>query len=193
MRGCVQLLNPDPTTPAPPLATMYTSDPIFAGDTFIGRYTEKTIMPIFTNYLMGQPDGFTFDYSMYVNIPYPRYWLNSQRYDMGPLAEQILSLGMFSSNAWDALYPDDLFYLDRGSNSCNTGLSGMFTSSDPNPPFAMEYAYNRTTAPTVAVTKDPIIPDPPIPSKPKSIPPNTPPIIPTMRLPNRPNPLPFMS
>ena len=142
MRGCVQLLNPDPTTPAPPLATMYTSDPIFAGDTFIGRYTEKTIMPIFTNYLMGQPDGFTFDYSMYVNIPYPRYWLNSQRFDMGPLAEQITSFGLFGSSDWDAIYPSDNFYLDRGNDSCSGGISSIFgNSDDPNPPFAMEFAY----------------------------------------------------
>ena len=139
MRGCVQLLDP-----AAPLSIMYTSDPIFAGDTFVGRYTEKTIMPIFTNYLMGQPDGFTFDYSMYVNIPYPRYWLNSQRYDLGPLAEQVISLGAVTSSDWDSIYPDDLYYLDRGNDSCNTGLSGMFNSNDPNPPFAMEIAYAYT-------------------------------------------------
>jgi hypothetical protein len=143
MRGCVQLLNPDPTTPAPPLATMYNSDPIFAGDTFIGRYTEKTIMPIFTNYLMGQPDGFTFDYSMYVNIPYPRYWLNSQRFDMGPLAQQITSFGLFGASDWDTIYPSDNFYLDRGSNSCSGGIASIFGSAnDPNPPFAMEFAYS---------------------------------------------------
>jgi hypothetical protein len=140
MRGCVQLLDP-----AASLSIMYTSDPIFAGDTFVGRYTEKTIMPIFTDYLMGQPDGFTFNYSMYVNVPYPRYWLNSQRYDMGPLAEQVTSFGLYGTSDWDAIYPDDLFYLDRGNNSCNSGLSGMFgNANDPNPPFAMEFAYSYT-------------------------------------------------
>ena len=81
MRSCIQLL--DSTLPN---QYMYTSDPIFSGDTFIGRYTEKTIMPIFTRFLLGQPDGYTFDYSLYVNIPYPRYWLNSQRFDLTPLA-----------------------------------------------------------------------------------------------------------
>ena len=143
MRGCVQLLNVDPTTPPPPAATMYNSEAIFAGDTFIGRYTEKTIMPIFTNYLMGEPNGFTFDYSMYVNIPYPRFWLNSQRFDMGPLADSITGFGVFGSSDWDSIYPSDNFYLDRGNDSCSSGIATMFgNSSDPNPPFAMEFAYS---------------------------------------------------
>ena len=66
---------------------MYTSAPIFSGDTFITRYTEKVMMPIFAQYLYGQPDEFTYDYSAHVNIPYPRYWLNSQKFDLSKLAQ----------------------------------------------------------------------------------------------------------
>ena len=47
MRGCVQLL--DDTKPD---EYLYTSDPIFSGDTFVSRYTEKVIMPIFAQYLL---------------------------------------------------------------------------------------------------------------------------------------------
>ena len=89
MRGCIELIDP-----SNPSTFLYTSKPIFAGDTFVCRFTEKTIMPIFTDYLLGQPDGFTYDYSLYVNIPYPRFWLNSQKFDMSPLAAEIATLGL---------------------------------------------------------------------------------------------------
>jgi hypothetical protein len=140
MRGCVELL--DPTKPN---EFLYKSKPIFSGDTFIGRYTEKCIMPIFTNYLLGQPDGFTYDYSLYVNIPYPRFWLNSQKFDMTPLAGEIATFGFASESAVDAKFPNDLFYLDRGDDSCSSALSQVFgKAGDPNPSFAMKYAYMYT-------------------------------------------------
>jgi hypothetical protein len=140
MRGCVEYL--DPTKPD---AFKYSSSAIFSGDIFITRYTEKVIMPIFAQYLLGQPDEFTYDYSQHVNIPYPRFWLNSQKFDMSTLAEEIASLGFASSGELDNVFPNDLFYLDRGSNSCASGLSAIFGGSgDPNPKFAMRYAYMYT-------------------------------------------------
>ena len=63
MRGCLELLDLDA-----PAATIYSSKAVFSGDTFIGRYTEKVIMPIFSNFLIGQPNEFTFDYSLYVKF-----------------------------------------------------------------------------------------------------------------------------
>jgi hypothetical protein len=140
MRGCVEYL--DPTKPD---AFKYSSSAIFSGDIFITRYTEKVIMPIFAQYLLGQPDEFTYDYSQHVNIPYPRFWLNSQKFDMSTLAEEIASLGFASSGELDNVFPNDLFYLDRGSNSCASGLNAIFGGSgDPNPKFAMRYAYMYT-------------------------------------------------
>ena len=138
MRGCVELLDDTIAD-----ATLYKSSPIFAGDVFIGRYTEKVIMPIFSNFLLGQPDGFTFDYSLYVNIPYPRYWLNSQRYDITPLANKIINFGIGSSSSVNALLPNDLYYLDRGQSSCSTNWLNIFgRDGDKNPAFAMEFAYS---------------------------------------------------
>ena len=136
MRGCVELL--DSTLPD---EYLYKSAPIFSGDVFIGRYTEKVIMPIYSNFLMGQPDGFTFDYSLYVNIPYPRFWLNSQRFDITPLANKIINLGIGSGGSINALMPNDLFYLDRGNDSCHS-WGDIYNSGDPNPAFAMEFAYS---------------------------------------------------
>ena len=137
MRGCVEYL--DPTKPN---AFKYSSAAIFSGDIFITRYTEKVIMPIFAQYLLGQPDEFTYDYSQHVNIPYPRFWLNSQKFDMSAMAGEIASLTLISTSSLNAIYPSDLFYLDRGSNSCASGISAIFgAAGDPNPKFAMRYAY----------------------------------------------------
>lgn len=137
MRGCVEYL--DFTKPD---AFKYSSTAIFSGDVFINRYTEKVIMPIFAQYLLGQPDEFTYDYSQHVNIPYPRFWLNSQKFDMSVLADEIASLGLSSQSDLDAVFPSDLFYLDRGNDSCATGIGSIFgAAGDPNPVFAMRYAY----------------------------------------------------
>ena len=145
MRSCVNYLDfnkPD---------LMYSSSLIFAGDIFINRYTEKVIMPIFAQYLLGQPDEFTYDYSNHVNIPYPRYWLDSQKFDITRLSNAIASLGITEvigdGATINALFPNDLFYLDRGSNSCSAynsfvNIIGLGSdTSDPNPTFAMRYAY----------------------------------------------------
>ena len=138
MRGCIEHI--DLTLPGP---TRYSSSPIFDGDTYIGRYTEKCIMPIFTDFLYGQPNDFTYDYRNKINIPYPRFWMDTQKYDLTGLADEIMSLGF--SKAEDAM-PDDLYFLDRGK-TCNTKLlGGLFgQGGDPrNPAFAMRYAYMYT-------------------------------------------------
>ena len=143
MRACVEQLDP-----AKPDSFMYTSSAIFSGDTFITRYTEKVIMPIFAQFLFGQPDEFTYDYSAHVNIPYPRYWLNSQKYDLSKLAQKIATLNLSSAGSRSAInptFPNDLYYLDRGNDSCSpTGLTNIFETNDadPNPVLAMRYAYS---------------------------------------------------
>tara|TARA_R100000951_G_scaffold115070_1_gene121967 strand:- start:1940 stop:8155 length:6216 start_codon:yes stop_codon:yes gene_type:complete len=141
MRGCVELL--DPTKPP---QFLYSSKAIFAGDVYINRYTEKVIMPIFAQYLLGQPDEYTYDYSQHVNIPYPRFWLNSQKFDMTKIGKAIGNpintlTALLGGGFFDDLLPNDLFYLDRGQNSCQNALGAIFNSNDPNPMFAMRFAY----------------------------------------------------
>ena len=141
MRGCVELVSP--SSPA----DKFESSPIFAGDTFINRYTEKTIMPIFSDFLNGQPDQFPYDYLQRVNIPNPRFWMDTRKFDTTALGYEISSFTLASTN--DPL-PNDLFYLDRGDSSCfGSGTLGSISGvlkakSDPNPVFAMRYAYMYT-------------------------------------------------
>ena len=144
MRGCVELLDNN----LPPEA-LYTSKPIFSGDVSINRYTEKCIMPIFTNFLKGQPNGHAFDYSLYVNIPYPRFWLNSTKFDISNMAREVATLGLASGN-WEDALPTGQYYLDRGSGNCqSTNLFGsLFGGSggggNLNPAFQMKRAYMYT-------------------------------------------------
>mgnify|MGYP003634040445 CR=1 FL=1 len=135
MRGTVELV-----TPAEPLETFSTA-PIFAGDVYINRYTEKTIMPIFADFLNGQPDQFTYDYLQRINIPYPRYWMDTRKFDTTQLAQKIITLGFL--NVQNAL-PNDLFYLDRGNDTCG-GFFSIITDGDSlNSAFAMRHAYMYT-------------------------------------------------
>ena len=137
MRDCIQYL--DFTKPD---EIKYTSEFMFSGDIYIGRYTEKVIMPIFAQYLLGQPDEFSYDYSKHVNIPYPRFWLDSTKYDISKLIN--VSDALIDSESILNL-PNDKFYLDRGSNTCVNGILDIFNrGGDPNPAFAMVYAYMYT-------------------------------------------------
>jgi len=112
MRGCVQYIDQDKPRYFP-----FNSESFFTGDVYINRYTEKTIMPIFTDFLYGQPDGFTYDYLKYVNIPYPRYWMNTERYDFSKLYTIFENVGSILSNTNDQndyyqYLPSDLYALD---------------------------------------------------------------------------------
>ena len=136
MRDCIQYL--DFTKPD---EIKYTSEFMFSGDIYIGRYTEKVIMPIFAQYLLGQPNEFSYDYSKHVNIPYPRFWLDSTKYDISKLID--VSNLFFGGSILNL--PNDKFYLDRGSNTCvNNPLDIFNRGGDPNPAFAMVYAYMYT-------------------------------------------------
>lgn len=54
--------------------------PLFGGDVYINRFTEKNTFFFFNNWLVGQPDMFEFNYTKYINIPYPRHWRNSEEW-----------------------------------------------------------------------------------------------------------------
>ena len=137
MRGCVEIL--DQTNP---VDYKYTSAPIFSGDVFIGRYTEKCIMPLFTDFLIGQYDGYPFDYFLRYNIPYPRFWIDSRKFDIGGLAETVSSFGLnllFTPDAQDL--PNEYYYLDRGDTCGWSFLTNIFNNDNLNYTFAMNRAF----------------------------------------------------
>lgn len=65
-----------------------TNSPIlFGGDCIIYRFAINTKQPLFSQTLANQnfPDGQSFDYRLYRNIAYPRYWADFSEYDTGVL------------------------------------------------------------------------------------------------------------
>lgn len=61
------------------------SQPLFNGDTYINRYTEKNSMFFFYDWQFGQPDGTEFNYYTRQMIPEPRFKMNSERYEVSNL------------------------------------------------------------------------------------------------------------
>ena len=132
IRGCVEYFSPqltlDPNgNPIIDNLVRFNSQILFGGDCYINRYTEKTIMPFFWDYLdQNERDGFVWDYRLYPNIPFPMYWMNTEKYRLDELTRTLGGIsfiigvaGMFSN-----AFPNDYYYLDRDPNACSGG--GIF-------------------------------------------------------------------
>ncbi|HEY4062327.1 MAG TPA: glycine zipper family protein [Puia sp.] len=76
------------TTPEKKIRFM--SPVLFGGDQYINRYTEKSIMFFFNDWMFDQPDGYEFDYNLAYNLPYARYWVNTQDFDISQLMQPFL-------------------------------------------------------------------------------------------------------
>ena len=108
--------------------TRFQTDTVYAGDCYIARYTEKTIMPFFYTFLKDGKDGIPFDYSKYANVPFPRFWMNTEKYRMDEFVRPITSLTFNWGSSSEAL-PSGYYNLDAPENGgyCGgTGLGAIF-------------------------------------------------------------------
>lgn len=116
----------------------YKTGVVFGGDTFINRMTVRRSHHFFSEYLYNVADGFQYDYRQFRNVAYPRYWMDSTRFDMSsvvtssptqsgtPKAKHNLNCtGSFSLSAVTAV-KDEYFYL------FNSGVLDFFCESDYN-------------------------------------------------------------
>ncbi|MHA1969233.1 MAG: hypothetical protein ACW964_15715, partial [Candidatus Hodarchaeales archaeon] len=87
IRGIMQV----PVTTCATDISQTTSDVLFGGDTYIGRYTEKNTMPFFTNWLYGEPNGREFNYNLYNNLPYARFWADLHEFDFTTFLNDVIS------------------------------------------------------------------------------------------------------
>ena len=112
----------------------------WGGDVYINRYTEKTSMPFFWDFLKdGEPDGIAWDYKNYPNVPYPRYWLDSNKFRMDEYIKPITDL----SFDWTGHTPGDLYHLDGPTAVTCEGGSATFTGADN---------YDPNDSPTSGIT-----------------------------------------
>tara|TARA_R100001015_G_scaffold19116_2_gene14946 strand:- start:1340 stop:9850 length:8511 start_codon:yes stop_codon:yes gene_type:complete len=108
-----------------------TTEVIFGGDSYIARYSEKVIMPFFWDFLMGQPDGYNFNYFYHQNVPYVRFWYNSDRYNLSGIVQPITSLSFtWANDPSNAGVPSALHNLDRNQL---TDLSEDNTATEDDP------------------------------------------------------------
>jgi len=107
MHSCVLRFNeekPQPGLPNPePILT--TSPILYGGDCIITRFQFMKKMRFFNQDLSsvnegtnsGYPDGTEYDYKLYRNIAYPRYWMDTTKYDFAEIVTgKSLSLSSFS-------------------------------------------------------------------------------------------------
>jgi hypothetical protein len=106
---------------------------IFGGDTYITRFTEKNPMFFFYNWLYTEPNGYEYNYFNSQMIPEPRFWANSERYDLSQL--QVTNLASWAalfnnSTTGTGFLPNDYFNLDndnyvRNNDTIPAGYPGF--------------------------------------------------------------------
>lgn len=110
----------------PTAGARFTSPVIFGGDTYINRYTEKNPFFYFNDWLKQAPNDIEYDYRNYVNVPYPRFWIDNTNvyYDFLALAENNRRLDLRVSS---------LFYVASGNfYTFNNGCRDFFVESTVN-------------------------------------------------------------
>jgi hypothetical protein len=99
-----------------------TKTPVFfGGDTYISRYTEKNVMLFFYDWLFGQPDGTEFNYYTRQLIPEPRFWINSEKYDISNLVPTSFGSGVPGTGP----VPSSYYQLDNDSYNYATDQNGL--------------------------------------------------------------------
>ena len=109
----------------------FSTQVLFGGDSYIARYTEKTNMPFFYQFLKDDEErGYQWNYSRYANVPFPRYWYNSEKYRMGEFVRPITDLDF----NWTGALPDGMYNLDTSENGgyCPPGGPGFVSFGDPS-------------------------------------------------------------
>ena len=110
---------------------------LFNGDIYLARYTEKNTFFYFYDWLYDQPDGYEFNYLEKRMLPYPRFWLNSQKFEVqdsiSALTDSVTSLFTPSDPIWEQIPPSRQFSLD--GYSCH----GILTLQGKG--FAVKFAY----------------------------------------------------
>jgi hypothetical protein len=134
-----------------------TASVIFGGDCYVARYTEKTTMPFFWNFLKEGEDGLPFDYKLYANVPFPRYWLDSAKYRMDEFIKPVTDLTF----NWSGHFPNDMYQLDMPTSiTCPPAMIINFNSIGSNTGVFNAGTALQANYPDFMVTNDPTVAPP---------------------------------
>ena len=92
------------------------TDPLFNGDIYIGRYTEKNTMFFYSSWLNDLPELTPFDYSLYPAVPYPRFGMNTTKYNTNEIIGnliQTIGTGGIGGGALVGVLPGAFYDLDE--------------------------------------------------------------------------------
>ena len=118
--SCVNLTKPVKTS-------KYNTSVLFGGDIYVNRFTEKNTFFFFNDWLMGQPDDVEYDYTLHINVPYPRFWVNNtQKHSFFKLANDYRVLDRRNSSGVTFFVKKGYFYL------FNSGVRDFFVESEVN-------------------------------------------------------------
>lgn len=124
--------------PVDPIASSTT--PMFGGDVYLNRYTEKNTFFFFYDWLYDQPDGFALDYYSKRMLPHPRYWANFNEFETSDFTSsvgELITLPSISGSGVSGgglsfanlVLPHSYYNLD-GSQLLNlSGISGGLTAA----------------------------------------------------------------
>jgi hypothetical protein len=116
--------------------------PLFNGDTYINRYTEKNTMFFFYDWLYGQPDGTEFNYFNRQMIPETRFKMNSEKYESSNLSPGTSVTNLLNPLPGQGLLPNSYYKLDN-KNYYYTGiLSDMVVNPLSFLPFPFGYPFS---------------------------------------------------
>lgn len=121
-----------------------TTPVLFGGDCIIARMKLQRKMPFFNQNLSNTSysDGVEYDYRLYRNIAYPRFWLDSTKYDFSELLnKQVVNFAKFSRTTTSKHNLDNKKKNDGGSIARIDGAY-MYTSNNCVLDFFVECDYN---------------------------------------------------
>jgi hypothetical protein len=102
-----------PAPAASPLGATTSSDVVFGGDTYVGRYTEKNTFFYFSNWLYGEPDGTQFDYTRNELVAWPRFYANFNQFETGDFMSSLGTLISSPAQGFsNIILPHTFYHLD---------------------------------------------------------------------------------
>jgi len=111
-----------------PVSTCWTpinssvTGPLFNGDTYVGRYTEKNTMFYFYNWLYKQPNGAEYNYRLNKMLPHSSYWMDTEEFDWSDFISSILPAIASGNFLQNIVTPSDKHCFDRDSSVTAQGF-----------------------------------------------------------------------
>lgn len=99
---------------------------LFGGDTYVGRFTEKNSFFFYNAWLVGEPDETDYNYRDYMNVAYPRFWIDTVK----------ISFDLFKNESTTRHLDEresSLFFVKKGFFYLfHSGIRDFFVESEVN-------------------------------------------------------------